>query len=451
MFKVKEILAATRGKLISADSGVSLKGVSLDSRSVKKNEIFIALKGDNFDGHDFILPAIRRGAGCVVARRFPRLAKSQKTVLIKVNDTRKALGDIAAYHRRRFDLPFIAVTGSNGKSTAKDMIAWVLSAKYRVLKNEGTRNNQIGLPMALLGLNRSHEAAVLEIGSNHFGEVQYLADIYRPNIGIITNIGLSHLEHFKSLSGVFREKYSLIKRLSAPYLAILNRDDDFLRSSVIAKGKSPFTVGFACRANSDFKASNIKYATGGLEFRVNRQEKLFLATFGRHNIYNGLITVAVARILGMTYRDIAARLARFDFPPGRLKLVRRGAARFFDDSYNSNPFSLKEALRTLADFPAAGRKIFIMGDMLELGKSRKDFHRQAGRDAAAVCDVFITVGRLSRLAAEAARQSSGRTKDIFLCADTKEAAKVLFERVVPQSRDIVLIKGSRAMKMEEIL
>ncbi len=451
MFKLNEILKATQGKLIAGALEAGLGGVSLDSRTIKKGGIFIAFKGDNFDGHDFIPQAIQRGAGCIIAQKFTLLPKSPGLALIKVADTKRALGDIAAYHRRRFDLPLIAVSGCNGKTTAKEMIAWVLAEKYRVLKNEGTKNNQIGLPMALLNLNSSHQAAVLEVGTNHFGEVKYLADICQPNIGVITNIGPAHLEYFGSLKGVLREKYSLILGLTDPYLAILNRDDSFLRSALLEKSKRPFALGFGFDAHSDFRARDVKYAKCGLGFRVNQKEGFFLKTPGKHNIYNALIAIAVARILGMPYRDIASRLACFDFPPGRLKLITRNKVNFLDDTYNANPLSLKEALAALANFPAKGRRIFIMGDMRELGRRQKDFHYQAGRDVAAVCDVFITVGKLSRLAAEAARKSGLKTDAIFVCQEKQEARKILLKEVSPGSRDIVLVKGSRVMKMEEVL
>jgi len=319
-----------------------------------------------------------------------------------------------------------------------------------VLKNEGTKNNQIGLPLALLGLDSSHQAVVLEIGTNHFGEVKYLANIYQPNIGIITNIGPAHLEYFGNLKGVFQEKYSLMQSLTDPYLAILNRDDKFLRSALLPKSKQLFSVGFGFDAHSDFQATEVKYRKRGLEFRVNQKEKFFLETLGQHNISNALIAIAVARILGLSYRDIASRLASFDFPPGRLEFTTYHKVNFLDDSYNANPASLKEALATLANFPARGRKIFIMGDMRELGKYQKDFHYQAGRDAAGICDVFIAVGKLSRLAAQAARNSGLKTDAVFVCPASPEAGEILFKKIAPDSRDIVLVKGSRAMKMEEI-
>ncbi|MFA4983857.1 MAG: UDP-N-acetylmuramoyl-tripeptide--D-alanyl-D-alanine ligase [Candidatus Omnitrophota bacterium] len=450
MFKTSEILKATGGKLLAGSPDGVLAGVSLDSRTINKGEIFIAIRGENFDGHDFISKAIRKGAACIVSERAVQLPKTRPPVFVKVDNSQRALGDIASYHRRRFDLPFIAVTGSNGKTTAKDMIAWVLSARYRVLKNEGTKNNQIGLPLALLNLNRKHQAAVLEIGTNHPGEVGYLCGIYRPNIGIITNIGPSHLEHFGGLKSVFNEKISLVRNLAPPYLSILNRDDKFLSPLLDKNARVPFRLGFGFSGRSDFLASDVKEFSRGFEFAINGHKGMVLNTLARHNIYNALCAAAVARIMGMEYGEIALRLRGFDFPQGRFKPFRRNNVNFIDDTYNSNPLSLKAALEAFGGLACRGRKVFIMGDMLELGRKERDFHRQAGRDALRVSDVMIFTGRLSRFAAEAALRKKRRSGDIFVCRNSREARRVLFKKVIPDSRDIILVKGSRLMKMEYI-
>jgi len=477
MFKVNELLKATGGCLISCREDTAIKGISIDSRTVRKGEAFIAIKGSNFDGHDFIDKAIKKGASCIIYEpRPPKILadppcvvaettnharqkswrvrhalwrKPRKAVFIKVKDTVRALGDIACFHRKRFDIPVIAVTGSNGKTTAKEMIAWVLSRRFGVLKNEGTKNNQIGLPMSLLGLNRKHDIAVLEIGTNHFGEVGYLVKICLPNIGVITNIGPAHLEHFHSLKGVFCEKYTLIENLREPYLAILNSDDALLRRQMLEKLKKPFILGFGIKKHADFSASDINPLFDKIEFLVKKY-RFTLRTPGYYNVYNALVAIAAARIFGMEYKDIAKRLALFDFPQGRLKIMELNQAKFIDDTYNSNPASLKQALSVLYNFKTKGRKIFVMGDMLELGGRKELFHYHVGQKVREICDIFITVGRLSGFAAEAARRSGFDTKNIFTCASTGEARDILFNKVSLSRRDVVLVKGSRAMKMEEI-
>ena len=451
MFSCAQILKATRGKLISGSKSVPIRSISIDSRTIKRQEAFLAIKGNNFDGHDYITQAIKKGASCIIKEEKNKNKVRGSVACIEVKDTLKALGDIAGFWRKRFDIPVIAVSGSNGKTTAKDMIAWVLSQKFKVLKNEGTKNNQIGLPLTVLNLDDSYDLVVLELGTNHPGEIEYLTSVARPNIGVITNIGHAHLEYFGNLSGVFKEKAALIHNLNNPAIAVLNADDRFLKNEITKKTKRTFVVGFGIKNQSDFFASNIVQHKYSLNFCVNRRQEFKLNTLGYNNIYNALIAGAIARIFGLDYKDIAARLTNFNFPRGRLRFIRSGNIGFIDDTYNSNPNSLKQALNALDKFQTAGRKIFIMGDMLELGRKARAFHIQAGREAAKICDSLIAVGRFSKLAADSAKDSGLSIENIFTCRTTQEAAKILRARLSVKNSDIVLVKGSRAMKMEEVL
>jgi UDP-N-acetylmuramoyl-tripeptide--D-alanyl-D-alanine ligase len=246
------------------------------------------------------------------------------------------------------------------------------------------------------------------------------------------------------------EKYKLIGNLKSPYIVILNADDGLLRRKVVKSIRKPFTLGFGIKNKADFSATVAKIYEGGLEFLVNLQHKFILKTLGYHNIYNALAAVALGRIFGMEYKDIALRLASFEFPAGRLKLIRLDKIKFIDDTYNSNPLSLKQALDVLGRFNADGRKILVMGDMLELGSRQSAFHFQAGRQAAKICDALITVGKLSKLAADAARECGFDIRNIFTCESCRDAQDILFNKISPREDDIVLVKGSRAMKMEEI-
>ncbi|MEK6727219.1 MAG: UDP-N-acetylmuramoyl-tripeptide--D-alanyl-D-alanine ligase [Candidatus Omnitrophota bacterium] len=450
MLNVNELLKATKGRLISGKKNCAVKGISIDTRTIRKDEAFIALRGDNFDGHNFVGAAIKKGSSCIICG--PGKAKSAEKAIafIEVKDTVLALGDIARFKREKFGLPVIAVTGSNGKTTAKEMIAWVLSKKYKVLKNEGTKNNRIGLPMTLLNLDGSFDLAVLEVGTNHFGEVNYLADICRPNIGVITNIGPSHLECFEDLSGVLREKTSLLKHLKRPCIAILNNDDKMLRESS-KKEKNALIFSTGLKNKGDFCASGItRRPSFKLEFLLNRKYRFVLNTLGAYNIYNALTAIALARILGMGYYDISNRLSSFNFPKARLNFIEVNKIKFIDDTYNSNPLSLKEALETLEKLETGGRKILVMGDMMELGRHKHLFHKQAVKKAAKVCDTIITVGKLSCLAAESLRDFGFDIRKIFACQSSQEAREALLSRVSPKKNDVVLVKGSRAMKMEEV-
>lgn len=454
MFKVNELLKATEGKLISGKEDTTVEAISIDTRTIKPHEAFIAIKGLNFDGHNFIKEAIRKGAACIIKEKQAgdkgaagSLGDRRKIVFIEVENTVAALGEIARFKRRKFSLPVIAVTGSNGKTTAKEMIACVLSKKFKVLKNPGTKNNQIGAPLTLLNLDSSYDLVVLELGTNHPGEIDYLAKICSPSVGVITNIGPAHLEYFNDFKGVLREKYSLLDNLQAPKIAISNADIALLNNEISRKfqGKN-FTFGIKNRC--DFRATRVRNSGWELDFSV--KHKFRLSTPGYYNIYNALASIAVGRIFGMAYADISKALADFEFPPSRLGLLELNSIKFIDDTYNANPLSLKEALDVLDNLDVRGRKIFIMGDMFELGASEELFHRQVGRRVGGICDTFITVGKLSKLAASAAELSGFDTKNIFVCDTCAQARDILFNKVIPKKEDIVLIKGSRRMKMEEV-
>lgn len=458
MFKINELLNASCGRLIGQKKDITAKGISIDTRTIQPLEAFIAIKGKNFDGHNFIEEALKKKASCIILQKGcifsgskKGLLKAKDTVFIEVKDTVQALGNIAKFQRDRFDIPVIAITGSNGKTTTKEMTSWVLSKKFNVLKNIGTENNQIGLPLTLLKLTSRHDIVVLEAGSNHYGEIGYLSGICSPNIGVITNIGPSHLEYFKDLEGVLKEKSTLLNSLNSPGIAILNADDMFLRKKLLKAGKdtNPFGIGigFAC----DFSASDIAHTKEGMSFLVNNKFPFSLKTLGRYNIYNALNAISVARLLGLEYQDISNALSAFDFPCGRLNITEFNDVHFINDTYNSNPLSLKQALEALRELDVKGRKIFIMGDMLELGDKEEFFHEQAGQNAAKVCDAFIAVGSLSSVAAKAAAVCGFDVKNIFTCNTSAEARKILFTKISPLKEDVVLVKGSRSMKMEEVL
>lgn len=458
MFKVDELVEATAGRLVYGRRDKSVRGISIDSRTFRPPDAFIAIKGTNFDGHDFIPEVIKKGATCIISEKkgiksCPRHAArdTRRITFIEVKDTTKALGDIARFRRSQFDIPVIAITGSSGKTTTKEMIAQTLSGSLNVLKNEGTKNNHIGVPLTLLGLTARHEAVVLELGTNHFGEIAYLTRICQPTIGVITNIGPSHLEFFKSLEGVFREKFSLIKNLKNPGIAVLNADCLSFSKELARVTKNRCQLDFGIKNNADFFASSLKAVLGGWQFLVNKKYKLTLRTLGYYNIYNALAAVAVGRLLGVQHKDLARALERFDFPAGRLKCIALDNVTFIDDTYNSNPLSLEQALNALARCKVKGRKIFVMGDMLELGDKGEKLHAKVGPQVARICDALITVGRLSKTSAERARTCGLDYRNIFTCGTSQEAREVLYKRIAPQKNDIVLVKGSRCMKMEEVL
>ena len=450
MFSIDEIVKACRASLVQGDPRLKVAGIGTDSRKLNPGEAFLTLKGANFDAHDFIQESLKSGISALIVERVPLIAIPLNVAVIKVKDTTLALGDLARHRRQKFALPVIAVTGSNGKTTAKEMIAWVLSSCGQVLKNEGTKNNQIGLPQTLLELSVKCDFAVVEIGTNHFGEVDYLAKIARPNIGLITNIGSSHLEFLNNLRGVLKEKSTLLDNLREPAIAILNADDKLLKDLIPKNNNKRIIFSYGLNEKSDFSAKEITIANARLEFKVNRKFNFTLNSLGVFNVYNALAAISVGRILGLSYSEIAQKLADFKFPKGRLNLISLKGANFIDDTYNSNPLSFKAALSVLRAVKCKGKKVLVMGDMLELGRQKELLHRQIGRSITNICDVLLTVGNLSRITAQEAGKRGFKDKNIFCFDNSQQAREFLFNKMSLGPNDFILVKGSRSIRMEEI-
>lgn len=451
MFTIDEIISATRATLLWGDRRTVVGGISTDSRTIMRGEAFVALRGARFDAHAYMDEVTRKGASCVIAEDTGLPDGLRPPALIKVADTTAALGDIARYHRGRLSIPVVGVTGSNGKTTTKEMIAALLSPDPAdVQKTAGTRNNHIGVPQTVLSITTRHRAAVVEMGTNHPGEIAYVAGICRPTIGVVTSVGPSHLEFLKSIRGVEREKMSMVKFLTSPAVLIVNADDPLLYPYLVKPPRGIAAFGYGIRKKTDFRACVKAVKHDRVVFTVNGRRRITLRALGIHNVYNSLAAVACARILGIGYGDINSRLAAFVPPAGRMRLVEHGNIRFIDDTYNANPLSVQEALATLARMKVAGRKIAVIGDMRELGRFQDSFHHRVGVDAAKVCDALITVGEASRHAARGARVNGLGEREVFVCATVEEARGVLSRSVRPKGRDIILVKGSRSMGMERL-
>lgn len=444
MFYINEILNATGGKLIQKGGRDSVSGVSTDTRTIKPGDLFVALKGRNFDGHKFIEEAVKKGACAVIVGAG--LVPSAPT-LIRVKDTLRALGDIAHYYRMKFDIPVIGVTGSNGKTTTKEMIYKVLASKFKVLKNEGTENNLIGVPKTLLGLKPLHDMAVLELGTNHFGEIKRLSCISNPTMGVITNIGSSHLEFLESEKGVFREKSDLLKGLGKNSAAILNADDELLQKAGRLKCK---IVRFGIDNICDFRATDIICHNDETDFMVNGEYPFKIRLLGRHNVYNALAAISAGFLNKIEHREIYNALYRFNPVKGRMFLRVVEGIHIIDDTYNSNPHSLKMAITALSNYRSTGRKILICGDMLELGKSAHEFHYQAGRFASeAGVSYLISVGNFREIVNKGAFSGGMKRKAIFSCKNNQAALAAL--KQIIKENDAVLLKGSRLIKLDEVV
>ncbi|NQU73798.1 MAG: UDP-N-acetylmuramoyl-tripeptide--D-alanyl-D-alanine ligase [Candidatus Omnitrophica bacterium] len=427
----------------------TFSGISTDTRTIKEGELFIALRGENFDGHDFVeKAATKKAAGAIIDSKIQGLKglKSKKFILIQAKDTLSAFGDIAHFYRMRFKIPLIGITGSSGKTTAKEMIYEVLSSKFKVLKNKGTENNSIGLSHTLLRLHPGHSIGVMELGTNHFGEIRRLSQVLKPTVGIITNIGPAHLEFLKSEAGVLKEKMELLKSLDKDGLAIINADDALLKD---IKGLKCKIVKFGMDKNCDFKVTKIFQEKEAIWFTVNGNHDFKIRLLGKQNVYNALIAITVGFLHGVDFNSIHNALSEFKPLNGRLCLRSLGPIKVIDDTYNSNPQSVKAALAVLASYKSAGRKILICADMLELGSLADKFHAETGRAISkANPDYLISVGNFSKTINEAAI-FGGMNKDaVISCKDNLDVLKTL--KAIVSEGDVLLLKGSRRMKLNEV-
>jgi len=449
MFTVKDILTAVKGKLLSGNMEEILTGVSTDTRKIKKGELFLAIKGDRFDGHSFILDAVSKGAGGVLVQEGGITNANFKLPdisFISVNDSVKALGDIGHFHRSRFTIPIIGITGSNGKTTTKEMTAAILSKKFNTLKNFGTENNNIGVPLTLMRLNTEHNIAVLEMGMNHLGEIRWLSEIAMPTIAIITNVGPSHLEYLEDIDAVFKAKVEILEHMDKDAKLILNADDEYLK-----KIKTNLkAVWFSFDKEADFYADKINLEPDGINFRLNGKWDISLGVLGRHNVYNSLSAIACAWDFGISIDEIKDALKEFRVPNMRMEVKRFGDIKIINDTYNANPQSMKQAIEALRDMTTEGRKILIAGDMLELGTFSSRFHHLVGKQAAeSGIDLIVAVGKLAEHVGKGAQEAGMSGRKIKLCAVMKEAREKIATLI--KKGDTILIKGSRAMRMEEIV
>ncbi|HJR03962.1 MAG TPA: UDP-N-acetylmuramoyl-tripeptide--D-alanyl-D-alanine ligase [Methylomirabilota bacterium] len=446
---IEDVVRGTQGALVAGDLGVPVTGVSIDSRHLGIGEAFFAIKGPNRDGHGFLRDAAARGAACLIVHNLPDdLPPSVPTIL--VDDTTRALGRLAAYHRARFTVPVAAVTGSNGKTTTKEMMAGVLGALGPVLKPEGSFNNQWGLPLTLLRLGPEHKALALELGANTPGEIAALAAISRPTVGVVTVVQGAHTEFFGSLDGVAQEKSALVRAIPPDGVVVLNADDR--RVLAMHTESRARVLYFSTRPGADvFAATPAEDGADGLRFTLGigqAKRPVRLAFAGRHNVTNALAAAGVGLALGLSIEQIAQGLEASRPAKGRCVWRPAGQLRILDDTYNANPGSVGASLDTLAATSEGRRRVVVFGDMLELGETSEAAHRDMGRAVAASgAAEFIGMGRWARTAVEAARQAGlAESHHVTTFEDT---VALLLKRLAPG--DAVLVKGSRGMRMERVV
>ncbi len=446
----EEILRAVGPKTsLIARSDLPIHKVSTDTRTLEKDDLFVALSGERFDGHDFIGEAFKKGArSFVISKKEAMLPEYKETAnFILVEDTLTAYGDLARFYRQKFQIPAIAVTGSSGKTTVKELIAHILSQKFNVLKNRGTENNQIGVPKTLLQLESSHEILVVEMGTNTPGEIDRLGAILNPQMGVITQIGQAHLDGLKDLEGVKEEKLKLMSHLERGGVLVLNGQDPLLKEVTSGVHKI-VRVGFS-QNEGHFSAAQIWCHEKGTSFYLNGKDLFETQLIGRHNVLNCLLAVAVCECLGLELGLVQKGLASFKPVPGRLQLKNVGGVLFLDDSYNANPTSFRSALEALKEFKIREKKGVVCGDMLELGDKAEAFHRELGALVAGfLFDFVIAAGPLSGYLVDEALKSGFDPKRIHHVKDSKEAGQLC--QSYCQAGDMVLVKGSRRMHMEKV-
>ncbi len=445
--KIREIANFPGAQVFTENEDAYVKAFSVDSRTIRPGEIFIALSGKNFDGHNFIDDAVRKGAsGLMVEDINYQMYIERVEHVIIVKDTLSAMGMIAARVRKRLRIPFVCVTGTNGKMTLKDILAHVLSSKHKVLKSKGSYNNIIGLSLSLFDLDPTHDIAVLELGTNYPGEIEMLSRLAQPQIAIITNIGSGHLKHLSDRKGVFDEKISLLDALPGSGMAILNKDDTFLSEVESEKAQLNF---FGEDPSSEYHITKIKKVDRGFSFCLNG-EKFSVPLEGRHNVFNAAAAIACAKHFGLTDADIRKKLEEVSLPSMRLERVSVRGVMFINDAYNANPDSFASALSALGDAGATGKKGVVAGDMLELGAASCDLHRALGKNiAGSGIDFFVMLGDKSGSMAEGALEGGMKKENIFCVEDHQAAADVIKERADDDT--VVLLKGSRGTKMEEVI
>jgi UDP-N-acetylmuramoyl-tripeptide--D-alanyl-D-alanine ligase len=435
----------------AADSNIPIRGISIDTRTIQPQEIFWAISGESFDGHWFVNEAEKKGAvAAVVEKRKSKQLPSMQIPIIQVKDTLESLQQFSNWHRSRFDIPIIAVTGTNGKTTTKEMISWILQTKYNVHKTVGNLNNHIGTPLTLLRLNCDHQISVTELGTNHPGEISMLSSLVNPTAALITNIGHGHLQFLSSVDGVAREKLSLFKILRKNGLVFLNRDDKKIAAARIRrKNTHDFSMNENTKALVKGQLTGInKHGCG--EWILNNHTRIQMKIPGIQNVQNALAASAVGLAFGLSEDSIKKALEEYTAYDKRMQIIKNGQSIIINDSYNANPDSFSPALDTLS-FLAKGknqRKILVIGDMLELGKRSDELHSDLFKNFLDYnVDGIFTYGKACQKAVHKIHDNGYSNAHSF--DSHEELAKTLKNYLKPG--DVILIKGSRGMQMEKVL
>lgn len=454
-FDARDVIAWTDAKLVGDAAGVRFRSVSIDTRTVEPGALFVAIRGEQHDAHAYVEQALDKGAvGLLVEEGRVDAALARRAPVFEVVATTPALGQLAAGHRRRFDGPLVAVTGSNGKTTTKEIIHAVLSSRGPCLKNRGNLNNEFGLPLTLLEREPEHWAAVVEIGMNHRGEIAPLAAIASPTVAVITNVGTAHIEHLGSREAIAMEKGDLLTGLDADGIAVLNADDARVMSQA---DRAPGRVlRYARRAEADVRASDVRFvSSGAFAFTLHTPQgsaPVRVAGLSETTVVNALAASATGLAAGLSLEQVARGLGAFAGVAGRMApMAGDGGRHLIDDTYNANPQSVRAALEALASLKQDGaRGVAVLGGMGELGEQSDALHAETGRAVFETgADGLVVLGERAHALADAAEAAGFEPSRVVRCETPEQAAEAA--RMLARDGDWVLVKGSRAMRMERVI
>jgi len=462
--KLNDIVKICDGRLVFGDGEIVCENFSKDTRTIGEGDIYVGIKGESFDGNALYEEAFEKGAKVCILQGVEvsesvRLKFSDRAVVI-VDDSIKALQEIAAYKRSLYDIPVVAVTGSVGKTSTKDIIASVVSMGYKVLKTQGNLNNHIGLPLTILGL-KDHEALIVEMGMNNLGEISVLSKIAKPNVAVITNVGTSHIGNLGSRENILKAKLEILDGLKNDGVLIINNDNDMLNKwysnccdgingFICENGKNVRVYTYGIESESNVMASNIESNENSSEFDVKGEsfsEKIMVPVGGNHFVYNALSAILVGKCLNIPILKIKEGIKSFELTKSRMEIVKlEDDINIVNDCYNANYDSMKAAIEYIAK-TSANRKVAVLGDMLELGEFSEDLHIKVGKEIIKNnINILVTVGTMGKVISETAKESG---VEIYHCNNNEEAVKVV--KTIMQKGDIILVKASNGMKFKEIV
>lgn len=449
---LQEMCKAIGGRVYGEIKFPRVTSVTTDSRSLQPESLFFAIKGDRFDGHDFVEDVVKKGATAAVvsdARRYPEPLRATGR-LIEVDDTTIALGRLASWYRRQIPAQIVAVFGSNGKTTTKDMIHAVLSCRKRGKAASASFNNHIGVPITLLSAEPSDEYLVVEIGTNHPGEIASLARIAAPDMAIVTSIGEEHLEGFGDLEGVAAEEFSFLPFMQGrPFVAMSDQAAGYAPSGRLGDPNRTMIV-YGTTEKCDLRATQVQQDANGQRFLVNGRFEYRLPLIGRHNVLNSMAAIAIGQRFRVDHADIAGALSGFVAPKMRMQGLEQGSLYLINDAYNANPSSMKAAIEAMDALARPGRRVLVLGEMRELGEQSTRCHRKVGLEAGtSSANVIVTVGSMARVMADGATSAAGTSKRIYPFPTIESLMDKLPDLLEPG--DNVLLKASRGTRLERLV